>query len=589
MSIECRKTRLEFVCLVIAIFYGQIVSGDDGVSRDTTDRFGRPDKSRIVVGFNNSNCSICHSKGTSDSSVKLPPNVRGRGNDGWILGDEISTWYEHDFHHQAFSVLLNEQSQQIAKRLGIVDKNTKESLVHRDRRCLSCHSSMPVDQMAVDAVVDANRVVDKENKENQDYNTKDDPLYNIGVSCEACHGPAGGSNGWEKRHYDADWRTMNPKIKFEEFGYWDIHSPRTQTRICLSCHLGNVEQKKVITHEMYAAGHPPLPSFELSQFVHQMPRHWRRIEEKPKSLTKNVIEKLRQYNQDCDFALIGDNELAATKLTVISTLVTLEESMRLTAGLIADPDASSQWPELANYSCFACHHELKREGWRKRSRLSKFPGRPTLHEWPFSLSRVVAQEVLSANSYSLFENNINNVINAMTARPYGDSTELKKSAAALAKSLEIETKQLNCKTIDPEFGIRFLTKIATAGSNETTDYDSARQFVWAYERTLNALNNPVNLNEIVAPREKLPNPDRWVGGHPILDEFEQDLVLWLRANRTDTLSVSLGTKEQTFEQSQRTTNVSETLKKIGDYDSQKTSERFQRLLKTPVDQTEQTR
>ena len=581
MSIANPATRLEYVCLILALFLGQIASGDDGVSRDAKDRFGTPDKSRIVVGFNNSNCSICHSKGTSDSSNKLPPNLRGRGNDGWILGDEISTWYDHDFHSQAFNVLLNEQSQQIAKRLGIVDKETKKSMVHRDRRCLSCHSSVPVDQM----VVDADRVVDKVN---QDYDTEEDPLYNIGVSCEACHGPAGGSNGWEKRHVDADWRTMNPKSKFDDFGYWDIHSPRTQTRICLSCHMGNVEQQKVITHEMYAAGHPPLPSFELSQFVHQMPRHWRRLEEKPKSLSKNVIEKLSQFNQDCDFALIGDNELAATKLTVISTLVTLEESMRLTAGLISDPAASPQWPELANYSCFACHHELKRDGWRKRSRLSKFPGRPTLHEWPFSLSRVVAQEVLNTDSKSLFENNVNAVINEMTARPYGDSTELKQSATALAKSIEADTKQLNCKTIDREFGIRFLTKLATAASNEITDYDSARQFVWAYERTLNALNKPAQPN-VVASQEKLPTPDTWVSGHPVLDEFEQDLVLWLRSNRNAPIPVSLGSNEQKFEQLQRMTNVSETLKKIGEYDSQKTSERFQRLLKTPVDQTEQIR
>ena len=81
MSIANPATRLEYVCLILALFLGQIASGDDGVSRDAKDRFGTPDKSRIVVGFNNSNCSICHSKGTSDSSNKLPPNLRGRGND----------------------------------------------------------------------------------------------------------------------------------------------------------------------------------------------------------------------------------------------------------------------------------------------------------------------------------------------------------------------------------------------------------------------------------------------------------------------------------------------------------------------------
>ena len=32
--------------------------------------------------------------------------------------------------------------------------------------------------------------------------------------------------------------------------------------MCLSCHLGNAREGRVVTHEMYAAGHPPLPGFE---------------------------------------------------------------------------------------------------------------------------------------------------------------------------------------------------------------------------------------------------------------------------------------------------------------------------------------
>jgi Cytochrome c554 and c-prime len=582
MSIKYSKTRLEYVFLVFAFLLGHSASGDDGVSRDAKDRFGTHGSVRFVVGFTNSNCSNCHSKQTSDSNAKLPPNLRGRGSDGWILGDEISTWFEHDFHYQAFSVLLNEQSKQMAKRLGIVDKQTEESLVHRDRRCLSCHSSVPVDQM----VLDADRVVDKNN---QNYDTTEDPLYNIGVSCEACHGPAGGQKGWEKEHVEPGWRTMNPKIKFENFGYWDIHSPRTQTRICLSCHMGNVEEQKVITHEMYAAGHPPLPSFELSQFIYQMPRHWRRIEEKPKSLRDNFIAGLDQISREEGFNVIGDTEIAATKMTMISALVTLEESMNLTADLIANQANSQQWPELANYSCFACHHELSRDGWRKKTRLSKFPGRPTLHEWPFALARVVAQEFPNLQSKSGFQSDVDAVIHAMTVRPYGDSTQLKLAATYLAKSIETETRRFHSTIIDRERAIRFLAQIAAEASKETTDYDSARQYVWAYERTFVGLNDSEPSNLTAATQEKPKTSQEWIGGHPILDEFGQDLVLWLRANRTNEPSVKLSSNKEAFELPQRSTNVSESLKKIAGYNPQKTSERFQRLLKTPVDRAEQTR
>ena len=33
-------------------------------------------------------------------------------------------------------------------------------------------------------------------------------------------------------------------------------------------------------HEWYAAGHPPLPSFELATFESQMPAHWKSLREK---------------------------------------------------------------------------------------------------------------------------------------------------------------------------------------------------------------------------------------------------------------------------------------------------------------------
>ena len=274
---------------------------------------------------------------------------------------------------------------------------------------------------------------------------------------------------------------------------------------------------------------------------------------------------------------------------MISALVTLEESMTLTANLIADSATSQQWPELANYSCFACHHELSRDGWRKKTRLSKFPGRPTLHEWPFALSRVVATEIINDQTEPAFQENLNAMITAMTARPYGDSTQLKLTARALAKAIEAETKILGSMTIDRERANRFLTQIALAASTESTDYDSARQFVWAYERTFDALNKPEISTDFAVTQEQTKSPQKWIGGHPILDEFEQDLVLWLRANRTKEPSVKLGSNKEAFQHSQRSTNVSESLKKIAEYNPQKTNERFQRLLKSHVNPTEQIR
>ena len=40
----------------------------------------------------------------------------------------------------------------------------------------------------------------------------------------------------------------------------------SRAKLCSACHVGNVEDGKLVTHEMYAAGHPPLPGIEIVAF-----------------------------------------------------------------------------------------------------------------------------------------------------------------------------------------------------------------------------------------------------------------------------------------------------------------------------------
>src|SRR5207248_334113 len=44
----------------------------------------------------------------------------------------------------------------------------------------------------------------------------------------------------------------------------------------------NVKEGKIVTHEMYAAGHPPLPGIEIATFGDALPRHWETLTEKIK-------------------------------------------------------------------------------------------------------------------------------------------------------------------------------------------------------------------------------------------------------------------------------------------------------------------
>ena len=80
------------------------------------------------------------------------------------LQNEYTTWSQFDPHSNAYKVLLNKQSQEIARRMGI-------GPAHQAPACLACHS---------EAVPNAQR--------GAKFQLDD------GVGCESCHG--GWRNGW---------------------------------------------------------------------------------------------------------------------------------------------------------------------------------------------------------------------------------------------------------------------------------------------------------------------------------------------------------------------------------------------------------
>ncbi len=111
------------------------------------------------------------------------------------------TWSQKDFHTKAYAVLLNARSERMAEGLGI-------AAAQSSARCTSCHSpfqSVAPSRLARTAHPDE------------------------GVSCESCHGAAG---GWLRGHTRTDW-TYNTRVAA---GMRDLRNLYVRANACVACH-----------------------------------------------------------------------------------------------------------------------------------------------------------------------------------------------------------------------------------------------------------------------------------------------------------------------------------------------------------------
>lgn len=223
--------------------------------------------------------------------------------DANIQHNEYSTWLRLDKHAYAWSLLLNEDSRRIAKKLGL------KKPAHEEKICLDCHAHNPAPAQR-------------------------GPRFSVsdGVSCEACHGPAA---EWVKSHTETD-ATHTRNIAD---GLYPTSKPEAMARLCLSCHYGN--EKKLVTHRIMGAGHPRL-SFDLDTFANFLPPHWR--VDQDWQARKGDYDGVRLW-------AIGQG------VAVQSLLNTLVDPVRGRDGL---------FPELVVFDCHACHHPMSSKRWQPR-------------------------------------------------------------------------------------------------------------------------------------------------------------------------------------------------------------------------------
>ncbi|MGH8051459.1 MAG: multiheme c-type cytochrome [Arenimonas sp.] len=231
--------------------------------------------------------------------------------DSNVLQNEYITWSRFDKHARAYDILLNDKSKSIARKFGLGVPANKAKL------CLDCHAHN---------VPEANR--------------GDRFKLSDGVTCEACHGPAG---RWLSSHVEPGaTHAMNIQQ-----GLYPTSKPMERAQLCLSCHFGNKD--KFVSHRLMGAGHPRM-SFELETFSTISPAHVR--------IDKDY-EKRKQVWDGVKVWAIGQS------LAVAETMDILRDPKRGRDGL---------FPELVLFDCHACHRPMSEQRWKPTTAFGASPG-----------------------------------------------------------------------------------------------------------------------------------------------------------------------------------------------------------------------
>jgi len=249
--------------------------------------------------------------------------------------------------------------------------------------------------------------------------------------------------------------------------------------------MGNTQEGKVVTHKMYAAGHPPLPGIEVETHLRVIPHHWRNLGEK-----KPEIQRLLRYNPQ---------EKLSTKSVILGGVLVYRDWLNL---LAANSPAKVQagWTDFALYDCYGCHHDLKFDAraisWRQERGYVGTAGRPPLADWPQALVKLAIFHVSGKDPETYqkrvreFSDKAQKVSRTQNPRAFGDSNGAAAGTrdAALDELVTWLNKlagEVETSRFDKAETRRLLLRLTVIdGSDDPNtkallDYSTARQIAWA--------------------------------------------------------------------------------------------------------------
>lgn len=215
------------------------------------------------------------------------------------------TWSQKDFHTKAYAVLLNSRSERIAESLGI-------TVAQSSARCTVCHS--PLQSVAPNRLMPTARLDE-------------------GVSCETCHGAAG---GWLRGHTRTDW-TYNTRVAA---GMRDLRNLYVRANACVACHQN-------LAPELLKAGHPDM-FFELDGQSVAQPKHWK--DEEPWSGLREWLTGQAVALREMSWALANDPQNDAFSIARWNGLAWLCATATSAASIPSPVSLPSNTPGMADFT-----------------------------------------------------------------------------------------------------------------------------------------------------------------------------------------------------------------------------------------------
>ena len=281
-------------------------------------------------------------------------------------------------------------------------------------------------------------------------------------------------------------------------------------------------------HEWYAAGHPPLPSFELASFEAQMPVHWQSLPRKgsvcaarraaagrrPAACPADRIahaggvpaDAIKGSYREANFpaAAAGGldpcSDLPRAKDAIVAGVVALESYVRTLGDYSAA--AADQQCSVARTGALRLFGLSSRVA--KRASASSIARcavtRPAGRRWrrgrwcwhnsaplrPRDTSRQRRLPVGRRFMAQLLE-----LEQATTARPFGDSAAMRAAAQPLVDSLSKLAADVSASRFDAAAAANALRYLTEPANYETNDYATARQAAGPFERSRRTWKWPI--------------------------------------------------------------------------------------------------